>query len=112
MAIIFILQIIFLTFLGPAIRVVKWGLDPIGWLISIAIGSLTLICAFVLKFIPLERCLPGGGKEELKVEDLKKMNSLAVRKFHSREFYQNRSSIHKKSLSKINGLEKVADNLK
>lgn len=26
---IFLLQIIFLTFTGPAIRVVKWGLDPL-----------------------------------------------------------------------------------
>ncbi len=29
MAIIFLMQIIVLTFTGPAIRVTKWGLDPL-----------------------------------------------------------------------------------
>ena len=38
---------------------VKWGLDPVGWVISVGIGSLSLISSVVLKFIPLEKYLPG-----------------------------------------------------
>jgi len=57
-----------LTFLGKAIRVVSWGLDPVGWAISIAIGSVSLIVAVIMKLIPLEKILPGGGSKELSKE--------------------------------------------
>lgn len=83
MVIIFVLQIIFLTFVGKAIRVVMWGLDPISWLFCIGIGILVWIWSFILKLIPLERILPGGGKEELKKEDLDKYNALGVKKSHT-----------------------------
>ena len=55
-----------MTFLGRAIRVVAWGLDPVGWAISIAIGSVSLLVGLLLKFIPLEKILPGGGDKEIK----------------------------------------------
>lgn len=66
--IIVLLQIIFLTFCGPAIKVAMWGLDPISWLFCIAIGALGLIWAIILKLIPLERILPGGGNKEITKE--------------------------------------------
>lgn len=90
-------QIIFITFLGPAIRVAFWGLDPIGWLISIAIGFISLFVSLLLKFIPLERILPGGGSKELDVKDLDRINTLSIRKSHSTQFYKQQSGILKKS---------------
>lgn len=47
-----------------------WGLDPYSWLLCIAIGSLTLVVSFILKFIPLEKILGGSFNEEIDVEQL------------------------------------------
>lgn len=55
-----------MTFLGRAIRCVMWGLDPISWLFCILVGMTVWIVSFILKFIPLEKILPGGGKTELR----------------------------------------------
>lgn len=61
-----------------------WGLDPYGWLISVLIGSTTLIVGAILKCIPLENYLPGGGKEELSIEELDNPNSVALKRHHTR----------------------------
>jgi len=58
---IFFLQIIFLTFCGPGIKTVWWGLDPISWVFCIAVGLIGYLWCIILKFIPLEKILPGGG---------------------------------------------------
>ena len=79
---------IFLTFLGRAIKVVKWGLDPVGWLISIAIGSTSLLISVILKLIPLEKYLPGGGATELDHKALDKASTLNLRKKHDSNFYR------------------------
>ena len=88
MLIILVLQILFLTFLGPAIRVVTWGLDPLSWLFCIAIGMLGLIWSVVLKLIPLEKILPGGGKEEISIEELGRLNTIALKKPHTKKFFK------------------------
>ena len=58
---IFILQLIFLTFAGLAIKTVWLGLDPVGWIFTIAFGLLCMIWSLILKFIPIHNILPGGG---------------------------------------------------
>lgn len=95
--IILIGQIIFITFLGPAIRVAFWGVDPLGWVICIVIGFISLIVAVILKLIPLEKILPGGGNKELDVKDLDRINTLSIRKSHSTQFYKQQSGLLKKS---------------
>ena len=100
--IIVILQIFFLTFLGRAIRVVKWGLDPLSWLFCIAIGSLGLIWGFILKFIPLEKILPGGGKEVIPINQLRKFSSMSLRKGHNKQFFEHQPGMIKRRTSNIN----------
>jgi len=82
-----------LTFLGKAIRVHSWGLDPVGWAISVGIGSLSLIIAVFLKLIPLEKILPGGGSKEITKQELNRMSTMNLRKAHNSGFYQSRSRI-------------------
>lgn len=100
--IIVILQILFLTFLGRAIRVVKWGLDPISWVFCIAIGSLGLIWGFILKLIPLEKILPGGGKEAIPINGLRKFSSMSLRKGHDKKFFEHQPGMLKRRTSIIN----------
>ena len=92
---IIVLQIIFLTFLGPAIQVVQWGLDPISWVFCLALGSTTLLVGFILKFIPLERILPGGGSEEITIAELEKFSSLSFRRSHSPRYYRQQAGMLK-----------------
>jgi hypothetical protein len=54
-----------LTFCGPGIKTVWWGLDPISWVFCIAVAFLGMILNIILKLIPLEKILPGGGKKEI-----------------------------------------------
>ena len=77
-----------MTFLGRAIKVVKWGLDPVGWVISIAIGSTSLLISAILKLIPLEKYLPGGGSHELDHKQLDHASTLNLRKKHDSNFYR------------------------
>lgn len=78
-----------MTFCGPAIKVVMWGLDPISWLFCIVIGSLGLLVSVILKFIPLENILPGGGNKEITKEELEKMSTMNIKKKHDSKFYRN-----------------------
>lgn len=91
--IVFVLQIIFLTFCGYGIKTVMWGLDPVSWLLCIAFGALGLVWSYILKFIPLENVLPGGGDKELTKEELDRMSSINVRKKHDSNFYKHQSSL-------------------
>lgn len=90
---ILVLQILFLVLIGPGMQIVQWGLDPLSWLFCIGVGSLALIFGFILKFIPLEKVLPGGGSKELKVSDLNKASSLSMKKGHSSQFYKHQSGL-------------------
>ena len=91
MVIILVLQVIFLTFLGKAVRVVYWGLDPISWLFCIAVGATTLLVSVILKLIPVERYLPGSIKEGLKRNQLDKPTSAMLKRFHTSNFYKKQS---------------------
>jgi len=50
---IIILQVLLVTLGYRVMSVTMWGLELKGWAISIGIGSLSLVVAFLLKFIPL-----------------------------------------------------------
>ncbi len=90
-----------MTLFGPAIRVVQWGLDPISWIFCIIIGSMSLLIGLILKFIPLEKYLPGGGQKELAKNELDKLSSMTLRKKHDSKFFRQQSGIHKKQSSMI-----------
>lgn len=94
---ILFLQIIFLTFCGLAIKTVWLGLDPISWVFCIAFGLVGLIWNFILKMIPLEKVLPGGGNKELSLDELNKMSTMSVKKRHDSNFYRNQSSMYRAS---------------
>ncbi len=94
---IIILQILFLTFLGPAIRVVQWGLDPISWALCIVVGSFSLLISVLLKLIPLEKILPGSGNTPLSLDQLNKISTMNLRHKHDSNFYQKHSGLNKRS---------------
>lgn len=70
-----------------------WGLDPISWLFCVGIGLTVWVWGFILKFIPLEKILPGGGSKELPKEDLNKVNALGIKKSHTSDYYKRVSSV-------------------
>lgn len=95
--IIFVLQIILLTFAGPAIRVHQWGLYPDQWGLCIAFGLLALVFRFIFALIPLEKCcVKGLGSEPLDPAKLNAKSSISVRKSHNRKFYNKQATIQKK----------------
>ena len=97
LVVIFFLQIIFLTFCGQAIQVVFWGLDPISWVFCIAVGALSLPVSVILKCIPAERWLPGGGSKEITTAELNRASSLSVRKSHTSAFFNRQPSVDRKA---------------
>lgn len=92
-ALIFGLQVLFLTLCGPAIKVVQWGLDPVGWAICIAFGLGGWIMGAIAKFVPLERHLGGIGNEQITKEDLNRHSSISLRQVHDQNFYRRRESM-------------------
>lgn len=97
LSIIFFLQIIFLTFCGPGIKTVWWGLDPISWIFCIAVALIGMLLNFILKLIPLEKVLPGGGQKEITQQDLNKLSTMSIKKRHDSNFYRNQSGMIKGS---------------
>ena len=80
-----------MTFTGPAIRAVKWGLDPLQWLLCVGIGMLVVLFDLLVKFIPLQRFFRGLGSTELSKEDFQKVSTLAIKKHHDSQFFQRNS---------------------
>lgn len=74
-----------------------WGLDPISWLFCMLIGSFGLIWCIIIKFIPLEKILPGSGKKELPREELDKISSMNIKKKHDSKFFRAQSGIIRNS---------------
>lgn len=83
-----VLQIIFLTFAGLAIKTVWLGLDPISWLFCTIFGLLGMVWGLILKFIPLEKVLPGGGNKEITIDELNKVSTMNIKKKHDSNFYK------------------------
>lgn len=74
-----------------------WGLDPLSWVFCIGIGAIGLIWSVILKQIPLEKILPGGGNKEITPAELEKMSTMNLKKKHDSKFYRNQSGIIKSS---------------
>ena len=64
---IIIIQFLLLTFGHAALNVVTWGLQPIGWLVSIGIGATGLISSFILKLLPLEKLCSRMGEDTVRL---------------------------------------------
>lgn len=96
-SLILFLQIIFLTFCGPGIKTVWWGLDPISWVFCIAVALIGMLLNFILKLIPLEKVLPGGGQKEITQQDLNKLSTMSIKKRHDSNFFRNQSGMIKGS---------------
>lgn len=96
--IIFVLQVIFLTFFGSAIRVHSWGLGPAQWALCIAIGLTGILIRLILLAIPFEKmCMKKGlGKKGLTTKELNTKNSISVRKSHNKKFYAKQPTMSKK----------------
>lgn len=58
LAIIFVLQILIITFGGLAFRCAPWGLRPIPWLICIGFGFGSLLWRFIVVPIPEKNICP------------------------------------------------------
>ena len=91
LCIIMVLQILFLTFAGPLIRVTFLGLDVIGWLICFAFGAFGVFIGFILNLIPAERLFSGFGNKEITVEEMNKMNVISVKKSHNSAYFRKNS---------------------
>jgi len=51
----------------------------------------------ILRLLPLERYLPGGGKNEVTPADLNRASSISIRRSHNADFYKKHSIFEKKS---------------
>lgn len=88
--IIVVLQIILLTFTGVAIRVVLWGLDPVGWLISICFAFGIIPLMTLAKILGTSKIFmkftKGIGNEEISKEQLNRRSTISIRRGHSSRF--------------------------
>ena len=78
-----------MTFAGLAIKTVWLGLDPISWLFCIVFGLIGMVWSLILKLIPLEKVLPGGGNKEITKEELDRMSTMNLKRKHDSNFYRN-----------------------
>ena len=87
--IIIFFQVILLTFTGPAIRVAMWGLDPVGWIISIAIGATIIPYMTIVKLAKtseiFKKWMRGYGNKQLSLQDLNRTNTISIRRGHSKK---------------------------
>lgn len=56
-----------------------------------------LIWGVILRVIPLERILPGGGMKEVTQAELNRASSVSVRRSHNADFYKRQSVFDKKA---------------
>lgn len=96
MFMILILQVLFLTFCGLAIKVAQWGLDPYGWGICIAVAMGSWIWSFIFKFIPLEKALSGSGDKEMSEQEFLQSATVTIKKPKDSNAIVRRESILRK----------------
>lgn len=81
---IVVLQYLFITFGGMAIGCVNYGLDKEGWMITVGIGSSSLVTSFILKWLPEETVCPfAWGAKETDPFTNYTGTSLAIRRSHA-----------------------------
>lgn len=98
---IIFMQVILLTFTGLAIRVTQWGLDPVGWLISIAIGITMWPLFVLLKFTKSSkvfgRLLKGIGSREITSSEYKRASTMSLKRGNSKTSRTNPKIFPKRS---------------
>jgi len=55
------------------------------------------IWGVILRLIPFERFLPGGGQKEVTQAELNRASSISVRRSHNADFYKKHSVFDKKA---------------
>jgi len=85
------LQIIFLTFCGPAIRVAQWGLGPASWALCLAFAFGVWVVRFFLALIPTYNSNAGLGNREITREELNRASLVGIKRSHNSDFYNQRS---------------------
>ena len=58
---------------------------------------LSWVMGLILRFIPLEKILPGGGQKQVTAEELNRASSISVRRSHNADFYKKHSIFEKKA---------------
>lgn len=99
---IMLLQILFVTFAGPAIRVAQWGLGPASWAFCIGFGLLTWVVRFLLTFIKTENSQVGLGNRKVTREELNRASLISIKRSHNSEFY-NQHSVRRQSVIRNEG---------
>jgi len=98
--IIVVLQLILLTFAGVAIRVVQWGLDPVGWIISILFAIAIWVVMFFAKLLGtstlFKKCFKGYGNQEISKAELDRRSTISIRRTHTKQFMNEQPAIHQK----------------
>lgn len=99
LVIILVLQAILLTFTSVALRIVQWGLDPVGWVISICFAfgvwpvmALAKVAGTAAIF---RRFFKGFGNKELKRKNLDRPSTISLRRTHSKRFMNEQPTITK-----------------
>ncbi len=70
---------------------------------------LSWVWAVVLKLIPLEKILPGGGQKELSLEQLNRVSSMSIRREHNSHFFKQQSVVeNRRSVIEDKGLPQSA----
>lgn len=62
----------------------------------IGVGLTGWIWGLILRFVPLEKILPGGGTKEVTREELNRASSVSVRRSHNADFFKKHSVFEKK----------------
>lgn len=102
MASIVVLQLIFVTFGGPAIRVAQWGLGPASWALCVGFGLMTWVIRFFLIFIKTEDSHIGFGNRKVTREELNRASLISIKRSHNSEFY-NQHSVRRQSVIRNEG---------
>lgn len=56
-----------------------------------------LLWGLLLRVLPIERILPGGGQKEVTKDELNRASSVSVRRSHNNDFYKRQSVFDKKA---------------
>lgn len=90
LGIILVLQIILLTFTSVALRIVRWGLDPAGWAITIlfalGIWPVMLLARATKSASIFRRFFKGYGKDAIDPKSLNHASTISIKRSHTLQF--------------------------